>query len=62
MLLNIRATLELAKQWDLRTLSTFLPPPVTKEETGIWYPEPHEGDPNFVHDELPDDDKNEEVM
>jgi hypothetical protein len=54
--------LELAKQWDLRTLSTFLPPPVTQEEIDIWYPEPNEGDPNVVHDELPDEDENEEAM
>ena len=44
--------LELAKQWDLRTLSTFLPSPVID----IWYPEPYEGDPHVVHDNLPDDD------
>ena len=31
-------------------------------EIDIWYPEPHEGDPNVVHDELPDDDENEEPM
>ena len=52
--------LELAKQWDLRTLSTFLPLPVTQEEIDIWYPEPNEGDPHVVHDNLPDDDDDEE--
>ena len=34
--------LELAKQWDLRTLSTFLPPPITQEEIDEWYPQPQE--------------------
>jgi hypothetical protein len=52
--------LELAKQWDLRTLSTFLPPPITQEEIDIWYPEPCEGDPHDVHDNLPDVDDDEE--
>jgi hypothetical protein len=32
--------LELAKQWDLRTLSKYLPPPVTQEQIDEWYPEP----------------------
>jgi hypothetical protein len=32
--------LELAKQWDLRTLSKYLPPPITQEEIDEWYPEP----------------------
>ncbi len=36
--------LELAKQWDLRTLSLslskYLPPPITQEEIDEWYPEP----------------------
>ncbi len=34
--------LELAKQWDLRTLSTFLPPPITQEQIDEWYPQPQE--------------------
>jgi hypothetical protein len=32
--------LELAKQWDLRTLSKYLPPPITQEQIDEWYPEP----------------------
>ena len=32
--------LELAKQWDLRTLSKYLPPPLTQEQIDEWYPEP----------------------
>jgi hypothetical protein len=32
--------IELAKQWDLRTLSKYLPPPITQEEIDTWYPEP----------------------
>ena len=34
--------LDVAKQRDLRTLSTFLPAPITQEEVDIWYPEPME--------------------
>ncbi len=30
----------LAKQWDLRTLSKYLPPPITPEQIDGWYPEP----------------------
>ena len=37
--------LELAKQWDLRTLSKFLPPPITQADIDIWYPEPLELEP-----------------
>jgi hypothetical protein len=32
--------LELVKQWDLRTLSKYLPPPITQEQIDEWYPEP----------------------
>jgi len=32
--------IELAKQWDLRTLSKYLPPPITQEQINEWYPEP----------------------
>ena len=32
--------IELAKQWDLRTLSKYLPPPITQEQRDEWYPEP----------------------
>ncbi len=32
--------LELAKQWDLRTLAKYLPPPLTQEQIDEWYPEP----------------------
>ena len=32
--------LELAKQRDLRTLSKYLPPPITQEQIDEWYPEP----------------------
>jgi hypothetical protein len=32
--------IELAKQWDLRTLSKYLPPPITQEQIDEWYPEP----------------------
>ncbi len=52
--------LELAKQWDLRTLSTFLSPPIIQEEIDIWYPEPCEGDPHVVHDNVSNDDDDEE--
>ena len=38
--------LELAKQWDLRTLSKFLPPPITQADIDIWYPEPLELEPD----------------
>ena len=34
--------LELAKQWDLRTLSKYLPPPITQEQINEWYPLPIE--------------------
>ena len=45
--------LELAKQWDLRTLSKFLPPPITQADIDIWYPEPLELEP--LEDEDPMD-------
>jgi hypothetical protein len=32
--------LELAKQWDLRTLSKYLPPPITQDQIDEWYAEP----------------------
>ncbi len=34
--------LELAKQWDLRTLSKYLPPPITQEQIDERYPLPTE--------------------
>jgi len=34
--------LEVAKQWDLRTLSKYLPPPITQEQIDEWYPLPTE--------------------
>ena len=46
--------LELAKQWDLRTLSKFLPPPITQADIDIWYPEPLEVEPD-LEDEDPID-------
>ena len=44
--------LDVAKQRDLRTLSTFLPAPITQEEVDIWYPEPME-------EEVQDNDTND---
>jgi hypothetical protein len=49
--------LDIAKQRDLRTLSTFLPAPISQEDIDIWYPEPMEEDvPENESDDYDDSD------